>query len=184
MMGPGLGGWDYTKPFTGTRISLDQASEAARQFVATSNNPDLKVAEVLEFQFNFYAAVKEQSTGVNAFELLIDPYSSFVAPEMGPNMMWNTKYGHMAQWWGQAQTPTATMAIDAQKAQQAAQQFLDAYAPGTTTGAPDAFYGYYTLEVMKDGKVTGMLSVNGTTGQVWYHMWHGDFIRMSEESAG
>jgi hypothetical protein len=26
------------------------------------------------------------------------------------------------------------------------------------------------------GTVNGMLSVNASTGQVWYHSWHGRFI--------
>jgi len=25
-----------------------------------------------------------------------------------------------------------------------------------------------------------MLSINGYTGDVWYHNWHGDFIQMKE----
>lgn len=29
-----------------------------------------------------------------------------------------------------------------------------------------------------------MLSVHGTTGQVWYHTWHGDFVQMIEEHEG
>lgn len=38
------------------------------------------------------------------------------------------------------------------------------------------FPGYYTMDFLKDGKTAGMLSVNGYTGQVWYHTWHGNFI--------
>jgi hypothetical protein len=41
--------------------------------------------------------------------------------------------------------------------------------------------GYYTIHTLRDGKIEGMLSVHGTTGQVWYHTWHGGFIRMEEE---
>jgi len=26
----------------------------------------------------------------------------------------------------------------------------------------------------------GMLSVNASTGTVWYHWWHGRFVRMAE----
>jgi hypothetical protein len=31
------------------------------------------------------------------FEVLIDKYSGVVFPEMGPNMVWNVKYGHMGE---------------------------------------------------------------------------------------
>jgi len=44
----------------------------------------------------------------------------------------------------------------------------------------DAFFAYYTLHVLTDGQVTGMLSVNGYSGQVWYHTWHGAFMDMTE----
>lgn len=49
---------------------------------------------------------------------------------------------------------------------------------------PAAFPGYYTLHVLGDGKVTGMLSVNAATGAVWSHWWHGRFVSMLEAGAG
>jgi hypothetical protein len=39
---------------------------------------------------------------------------------------------------------------------------------------------YYTLHSERDGKVVGMVSVNASTGAVWYHWWHGRFLRMAE----
>jgi len=39
-----------------------------------------------------------------------------------------------------------------------------------------AFYGYYTFHLDKDGSTAGMLSVNGLTGTVWFHTWHGTLI--------
>ena len=41
----------------------------------------------------------------------------------------------------------------------------------------------YTLHIQNGGKMTGMLSVNGYTSQVWHHNWHGDFIGMKEAGA-
>ena len=71
--------------------------------------------------------------------------------------------------------------ISAEEATQITQKWLDENFPGSTAGTPDAFYGYYTLHFLKDGQVAGMLSVNDSTGRVWYHNWHGDFIAMAEE---
>ena len=64
-----------------------------------SNTPpgcgqDLTVAEIMEFNNNFYVAVKETTTGLGAFELLVDPYSGAVIPEIGPNKKWNARYCH------------------------------------------------------------------------------------------
>lgn len=167
-------------PHGGASITLDQAVESTRQYLAAYGNPDLALTEVMEFSDNFYAEVEEQSTGVHAFELLIDRYTGAVYPEPGPNMMWNKRYGHMAGmmggWRGRQAGP---MSVAAEQAREIAQRWLDQFLPGTSAAQEaDVFYGYYTIHVMKDGQLYGMLSVNGYNGDVWYHTWHGDFIDM------
>ena len=183
---PGMGGW--TSPGTGTPITLDQAVEAAQEYLAAYGNPDLALAEVMEFTQNFYAEVEEISTGVGAFELLIDRYTGSVYPEPGPNMMWNTKYGHMGDRGGMTggswDQLTGSATVTPEEARTQAQEYLDGYLPGASVDDEvDAFYGYLTLHVLQDGEVIGMLSVNGYTGAVWYHTWHGDFIAMRELEA-
>lgn len=176
--GPGsMMGWGAATTSTPLN-SIGDAQKAFQAYIDRAGNPDLTLDEVLQFQQNFYAEVKEKSTGNGAFELLADPRTGAVFPEFGPNMMWNTKYGHMAGW----APPAAQATVTADQAKTDAQQWLDANQPGSTTEAPDTFYGYYTLHILKDGKVTGMLSVNAFTGQVWYHTWHGAFIASSETS--
>ena len=179
-----------------TPITLDQAVESARQYLAAYGNPDpslrqapsaglgqaLSITEVMEFTDNFYAEVEEQNTGVHAFELLIDRNTGAVYPEPGPNMMWNTRYGHMGGmmggWRGQR---AGSMSVTPEQARDIAQGWLDQFLPGTSTAEQtDAFYGYYTIHVMKEGQIYGMLSVNGYSGDVWYHTWHGGFIGMDE----
>ena len=182
MMGPGtMGGWGGYNP-NAEPLTLDQATEAVTRYVIAYGD-DLEVKEVMEFQWNFYAEVEEASTDIHAMELLIDKYTGQVYPEMGPNMMWNTKYGMMAQTMGSYHgggAPTAKMRASPEHAQTLAQQFLDASGTGLLAGAPDTFYGYYTLHTLRDGRVEGMLSVNGYSGQVWYHTWHGSFVQMKE----
>jgi hypothetical protein len=172
------------------RLSSDQVQQAVTDYINRYyDGQNLTIAEIMEFQNNFYAQVKEQATGVNAFELLIDPYTGNVWPEYGPNMMWNTKYGMMGSrgmmgGFGWGRQATANMPVKPQQAVQDAQQYLSAQGTGLTAEAqPDVFYGYYTLHTLKDGKIEGMLSVNGYTGQVWYHSWHGPFIGMVGEPA-
>lgn len=184
MMGRGMmGGYGYGYAPNAKPISLDQALTSSKQYVASFNNGDLVLVEVMEFSNEFYGEVKEKSTGIHAFEFLLDKYTGAVYPEYGPNMMWNTKYSPMGWMHGGFwfNTSPAQNTVTSAQARQNAQQYLDANLPGTKVAEDaDAFYGYYTLHVLRDGKVIGMLSVNGYTGAVWYHTWHGNFVAMKE----
>jgi hypothetical protein len=210
MMGGGqgmMGGvYGQSSQNQGQPIGLDQAVKNVQSYVDQTGNKGLVVDEVMEFQNNYYAIVKEKNTGTGAFELLVNKATGQVFPEMGPNMMWNTKYGmHSAGsnglyggiqrmmsgqgglMEGSAQgmmsgqypvtAPSGPMTVTADQAKSLAQQWLDQNQKGSTTETPDQFYGYYTVHTLKDGKVSGMLSVNGYTGQVWYHSWHGNFVQ-------
>lgn len=195
-----------------TPLTVDQAKAAAEKYLANINNSDLQIAEVMIFDNNAYAIVTETSTGMGAFELLVDPVSQIAYPEHGPNMMWNLKYtginhnnmtlapgasagvggngygmmsGGMMRGYGwDSTTPldvTSEMTITPEQAITYAQQYLDANISGATAATdPFQFYGYYSLDFEKDGKVAGMLSVNGYSGQVFLHTWHGTFIEEAE----
>lgn len=182
MMGPGSmmgGGWGNVNP-NAKPITIDQAAEAVQRYL-NAYNRNLVLAEVMDFAWNYYAEVEEKDTRIHAMELLIDKYTGVVSPEMGPNMMWNTKYNPMAgMMGGQYGKPTATMPVSPDQAKTLAQQYLDTNAPGLTVAEADTFYGYYTLHTLKNGQVEGMLSVNGFTGAIWYHTWHGPFIGVKE----
>lgn len=174
-MGPGMmGGWNRgSTSLSGQRITLDQAVDFAKKY-ATSFGSNLAVSEIMEFTENFYAVVREADSSRGAFELLIDPYSGAVYPEMGPNMMWNFKYGHMGVGAGDN---TLTL----EQARQLAQQALDANIPGAQVEEDGiSFYGHYTFDYKINDQIAGMLSVNGITGDVWPHTWHGQFISEKE----
>jgi len=107
--------------------------------------------------------------------------------------MWNLKYGHMSGMRGgmmggmmggyqnNSNLIDAAMTVTPEDALLAAQNYLDREHPGSVTSADaDPFYGYYTIDILKDGKVTGMLSVNGFNGEVFFHSWHGSFIEESD----
>jgi hypothetical protein len=176
----GRGGWGIGAgyPATGTTLTITQAAEIAKTYVASINNPDLTVKEIDEYTNNFYVPVTEKSTGNGAFELLVNKYSGIVTPEPGPNMMWNTQYSFgsgFCNWLRGTTTATPTITVD--QAETNAQQYLTSYLSGTTIGDVTAFSGHYTIEVLQNGAAYGMLSVNGFTGQVWYHSWHGAFVQ-------
>ncbi len=166
----------------GVQLTFEDAQQAFELYLVNLNNGNLEIAEVMEFEKNFYAIISEKDTGIGAMELLLNKSRGTVGPEIGPNMLWNTKYGMhgrggmMGQ---QVSNPTNSLTEDA--VLDIAQAWLDKNFPGATTkGHADPFYGYYTLHFLKDGKIDGMFSVHGTTGQVWYHSWHGNFVQMFE----
>jgi hypothetical protein len=94
MMGNGrnmMNGYGYNAANV-TPLTVDQTRAAAEKYLAELNNSDLEIAEIMVFDNNGYAIVREASTGIGAFELLVDPVSQIAYPEHGPNMMWNLKY--------------------------------------------------------------------------------------------
>ena len=173
-------------------ITIDSAVQLFKSYLTSLRNPDLGLHEVEEYQNNFYATYVEKSTGIFAFQMLIWKPGSFwtggmmgngmmsglVMPEPGPNMMWNTKYGVMGVMMGVYKpVPSGNMTITPDAAKTIAQQYLDKTFSGTSAGDVDTFYGYYNIDVLSSGKTFGMLSVNGFSGQVWYHSWHGAYIQ-------
>jgi hypothetical protein len=189
MMGGGYGpgmmvsGWDATQGNTPEelgleRISLEDARKRVSAYLDSYGYKNLLIDEIMEFDQNFYALIKEKDTGKSAFELLVDPYRGYVGPEPGPNMMWNVKYGHMS-WTSQAPD---TMPVSVAKARESAQNYLDKIGKGySVEEKPDEFYGYFTAHILKGDQILGMLSINGYTGQVWFHSWHGTFRSMDKE---
>jgi hypothetical protein len=98
-------------------------------------------------------------------------------------MMSGNGYGNMMSGWSNT-TPSdvsGEMTVTSERAIEYAQKYLDANFSGATAATdPMRFYGYYTLDFEKDGKVAGMLSVNGYSGQVFLHTWHSTFIKEAE----
>lgn len=180
-------------PAAGETLTLDQAVEVVEAYLADYGDDNLELAEVMQFDNHFYAEVAEVDTGIHAFELLIDPETAAVYPEPGPNMMWNLKYGMHAGGFGGGRGMMGgysyngydlndEMTVTSEEALDLAQAALDEAMPGATVSdEADAFYGYYTIHILRDGDIVGMLSVNGFTGEVWLHTWHGEFIAMTEE---
>jgi hypothetical protein len=167
-------------------ISIKQAAQSVQRYIDQTGNKNLAIDEVIAFQRNFYAIVKDKSTGHGAFEVLVNQVTGAVFPEFGPAMMWNTRYGMMSGTMGSMmgyQQPNGPMTVSVEKARQIAQGWLNRHLPGARSETPDQFPGYYTIHFLRDGKIAGMLSVNGYTGQIWYHSWHGQAIRILRVSS-
>nr|BAL58467.1 hypothetical conserved protein [Candidatus Acetothermum autotrophicum] len=181
--------WNLGFPRTLDPLTIDQAVEATQKYLtfAGRGNPDLVPAKVIDFTNHFQVTVKEQSTGANAFNVVIDKLATgAVCWEPGANVLWNTKY-HPGQGPGPMHgppfgpAPTTQMTVTAERAKELAQKFLNVFLPGTTVDTEvDTFYGFYDLFVLKDGKIVGELSVDGRLGSVWYHTWHGPFVALKK----
>ncbi|WP_211341515.1 SHOCT domain-containing protein [Myceligenerans xiligouense] len=161
-------GDDFGVAGTGPVTTLAEARTAAERY---ADPLDLRVAEVMQFDNGFYAELSTPG-GDGATEVLIDADDGDVRIEYGPAMMWNTEYG--------VHTPEGTRPaeISPERAQSLADEWLAAHDGDVSAGHPEAFPGYYTLHTEEAGTVTGMLSVNASTGAVWYHAWHGEFVDM------
>lgn len=182
----GLFGVFYYNMFQARDVSLERAEVIAERYLDSLNDANIAIGEIMEFEYNHYIVFYEKSTNIGAFEMLIDKESGRIFPEYGPNMMWNIKYGHG----GMMGSPGGMMGgfipsasdevIGEEEALEIAQGFLDEVYPGAEADDPHPFYGYYTIHTIRDGEIFGMLSVNQYTGAVWYHNWHGAYIKSLE----
>jgi hypothetical protein len=196
-LGPGMMG--YATSGTPVR-TLEGARERADQFGARLG---LHTGEVMEFANGYYVELRDDDSA-NGTEVLVDPSTGAVWIEYGPAMMWNTRYGMPAGYrmqsddgmmgggtgWGMGNrlhgdptwTPYGEGAanVSADEAERIAEGWLARNGAGLQAGEAEAFPGYYTLHSERGEQVVGMLSVNASTGAVWYHWWHGRFLRMVE----
>jgi hypothetical protein len=187
--------------FSAKPLALAEATDILKAYLTSLNDNNLQLGEVMIFDNHAYAQIVEKESGIGVMEVLVDPTTKAVFPEMGPTMMWNLKYGMMSGFGGYGMmgmmmgggnmmgnsgvaTPATEIPLTPEKAVEAAQTYLNTYfkeANLTVEPKADPFYGYFTLHINKEGQTAGMLSVNGYTGQVFPHTWHGKLLEMSEE---
>jgi hypothetical protein len=194
--GGGGGGSGSSGIATPTGVQLQQIATRVNSWLAASGFKGFKAAEVMAFTDNDYVAVHD-AQGMPAFELLTNLETTWLMEEP-PSMMWNTTYGMMGDfgsrvtpmmggwmmggawnsWYGRGSGKVTTTS----RAVTVADSWLSEAAPGETV-ASDAggsamgkFPGYYSFDTVKNGKTHGMVSVNASTGTVWYHGWHGAFL--------
>jgi len=175
-----MGGCPMAQGYGGYPVNATITHEQAEQAIESYIGENFEIRETMEFQYNYYAIVEEKDTGKAAFELLVNRHTGTVTPEPGPNMMWNLKYGHHSQGYSGENRITEEQAVEL------AQRYLERAGAGWKADEhADEFYGYYTLHTLDEsGDITGMLSVNGFTGQVWFHTWHGEYLGEERQEEG
>lgn len=161
MGGAGAGMMSGRVWLAGDGVQVTTISAARARATQASSAAGLKPGEIMQFTRNFYVELKD-SAGASVTEVLVNPANGAVTGEPGPAMMWASS--------------SRTAAVTADKATAIAASWLAANRAGETVGKIDAYPGYYTVDTMVAGRTAGMLSVNATTGAVWYHTWHGSFV--------
>jgi len=161
-------------------LDFNEVESLTEKYLDENNLSNLEISEIMEFSQNFYIELIEKDTAIGAMELLVDKSSGVIFPEYGPNMMWNLKYGMHSRI--PLSQSSIDMPIDEDEALDIAGKYMAKINTGESAGnEAEKFYGYYTIHTeTENGEVAGMLSVNGYTGQIWYHSWHGIFIDMVE----
>ena len=186
-----------------TSAELSTVQGVVQQWLASVGFKGFRVSEVMAFNNNDYVAVNGKN-GKPAFELIIAPDLSWLMEEPA-SMMWNTRYGMLrgtnttyeplpglSMMWGGGMmggsggmmgSPSSWYSRGTGKVTSLDQAVTvaNAWLAETKSGQKAesdgrAFPGYYTLDTTLAGKTHGMLSVNATTGTVWYHGWHGTFL--------
>jgi hypothetical protein len=110
------------------------------------------------------------------------PGYGMMGPGSGPGMMGRGYGGPGGMMGGYGYAAPGTVqpggtSLTLAQAKVIAQQFLNSHLAGTRTDEALTFPGYYTIDVSRSGQPIGMLSVNASTGAVWYHAWHGTFLK-------
>lgn len=168
MAGPGtmgmrgeLPGWQ-TLPKLDKALTVDTAKERVATALKDWGYAELVVDSVADYQGDFYAVAKDKVSGKPALELHVDAdYGTVTAAGVAG---WNTKYGRSLTW------PLASgKAITADEAKKLAQQWLDT---SRTTVKYELkvveLPGYFSVQLLDGGKLSGLMAVNAYTSQVWY----------------
>lgn len=191
----------YTDNLVGSRGELYDIDELTHEVQAYIERYDtnLVIGDIFIFEdTEYYYSIIEEDTGKGAMELLVNPYTKDIYPEYGPNMMWNLKYGmHNASgmmgnrnMMGYSDDGeyfdygdySEDNEISSSEAYNEGMSYLAKRNDDLILGDEyHDFYGYYTFHIKESGKPVGMLSVNGFSGAVWYHDWHGDLVEIIGE---
>jgi hypothetical protein len=143
----------------GVPVMTPAAARARARAAATPSR--LHPGEVMQFSDSFYVQLKDDSEVLSA-EVLVDPATGAVFTEYGPAMTWTSR--------------ATAYPVSPERAVVLANAWLQTNAPGQSVSSADLFPGHYTMATVSAGKIVGLVSVNATTGAVWYLTWHGPFV--------
>lgn len=123
------------------------------------------------------------SMNADTMRNMMGDYGKSYGGMMGGGMMGGatTSGGMMGGGSAAPSTRSPGTGVSLTRAHELAQSWLDTNQPGVKVeSGGDSFPGYYTLETLRDGRITGMISVNASSGAVLQHWWHGQFIERAD----
>jgi len=174
------------------KLTLEELEEHVEKYISNFNT-ELEISDIFVYEDSeYYFSIIETDTERGAMELLVNPYTGNIFPEYGPNMMWNLKYGMHGSGGmmsGRGMMGYNNYDLSASDYEENKYTSEEAYDFGVKyldkvndefelSDDYHEFYGYFTFHVDKDGQTIGMMSINGFTGDVWYHDWHGELIEI------
>ncbi len=165
------------------RLTMDQVEERVKDYLRDLNDSNIQVEEIIEFANRFYVRFSEKDTGINAFAALINPFTGRMYAWHHADKFWNTKYKGESYRLstGEPQPidwPSGPMTItEGQALSNAAEAILGPRGiADADVGSAQPFYGYYTIPILRQGNVIGLVNVNGYTGTVCYESCHGSVL--------
>lgn len=173
--------WNNNQDFDSSELlSIDDLKENVEKYLKNYEGK-FEIDDIFVYSnSDYYFSIIEEETGRGAMELLVNPVTGYVYPEYGPNMMWNTKYGmHGSSGYGGMMgnffiNNDGEEILTEQEALENANAYLEELNANLVAEEEGhVFYGYYTFHVNDGETLKGMMSVNSSTGDVWYHNWHG-----------
>ena len=135
--------------------------------------------EIIKFRNGWEIEVLD-AQGAVVFEFIVDPSNGNVFPEMGPNMMWNTRFGMGGQGmigggmmgqWGRVRAGTP-FSISEEQARDIVQDYIEKNNLNADIEEVEIHPGYWEMHLVPDGLLLWQIDVNGYTGAVWLETWH------------
>ena len=171
MMGGGYNAQSLGVNLTNGEVGTSDQAVAITKAYIQKLNRDFVVGELHEFANGYEVELNDGKTGAKAYEVMVYKKGGQIITEMGPNIMWNTKYGPMNG------GNTGAVTVSEEQATKSAHEFVTKIGQGYSIEKPELAPGYYEFMIQKDGKDYAELDVNGYTGQVWYENWQGPIIK-------
>ena len=165
------------------RLTIEQVEERVKDYLRDLNDSNIQVEEIIEFDNRFYVRFSEKDTGINAFAALVNPYSGRMYAWHHADKFWNTKYKGESYRLstGEPQPidwPSGPMTITEGQALSNAEEVIlgSGAVEDGEVGSVQSFYGYYTIPILRQGDVVGLVNINGYTGAVCYESCHGSVV--------